>query len=357
MAKKTKIAKADRKKQFYGIAEWYGQRFIGLSNDTRRKFAQAKNTTMPCPFFHQVPALGPQSGNLHCNKAGGVCSLRNFHPPLKPADDITFGPITATCPNRFLENGTIIRHIGKELLGTDSPLFAKEIPFLRRPKSAAAAHAAADAEEEAAEETEDEGVLDPGQEDVGRIDLVFVHPEDGAKWCAVEMQAVYFSGGAMSKDHAEIMSFSGNGVPMPGAARRPDFRSSGPKRLMPQLMIKVPTLRRWGKKMVVVIDRPFLDALDYMEPQDHISNCDIVWVVVAFDETQEPGKAILKIDKTIYTTLEDAVKGLTAGRPTTLPEFESKLGGKVAEAMPAAPKFEINGNGGTGSANPTLFGN
>jgi hypothetical protein len=351
---RKKPAKAEKRKQYYGIAEWYGYRYLSLSSDERKAFVGTSNTKIPCPFFHQVPTLGPKNGKLNCNKAGGVCSLRNFHPPLLPGDDITFGPITATCPNRFLENGTIVRHIGKELLGTESPLFAKEIPFLRRPKSTAAADATAEAEEEADQETEDEGIVDPGQEDVGRIDLVFVHPEDGEKWCAVEMQAVYFSGGAMSKDHAEIMTFSGNGVPMPGAARRPDFRSSGPKRLMPQLMIKVPTLRRWGKKMVVVIDRPFLEAMDPMEPVDHISNCDIVWVVVAFDETQEPDKAILKIDQTIYTTLEDAVKGLTAGRPTTLPEFESKLGRKVAEALPA-PKFEIEEKNGEISANPSLF--
>jgi hypothetical protein len=336
MKKNTKPPRrAEKKKQFYGIAEWYGYRFIDLSNDKRKDLVHVKNTKMACPYFQQIPALGPQSGNLNCNKSGGVCSLRNFHPPQEPDDDITFGPITATCPNRFLENGTIIKHIGKELLGTDNPLIAKEIPFLRRPKSAHAAASIAEAEEEAMHETGEEGTIDPGQEDVGRIDLVFVHPEDGAKWCAVEMQAVYFSGGAMSKDHAEILAFKGNGVPMPGAARRPDFRSSGPKRLMPQLMIKVPTLRRWGKKMVVVVDRPFLDALDDMEPMDHISNCDIVWVVVTFDESEEPSKAVLKIDQTLYTTLEDAVKGLTAGKPTTLPEFERKLEGKVIQT--AAP--------------------
>jgi hypothetical protein len=148
------------------------------------------------------------------------------------------------------------------------------------------------------------------------------------------MQAVYFSGGSMSKDLPAIHSYNGNGIPMPGAARRPDFRSSGPKRLMPQLMIKVPTLRRWGKKMVVVIDRPFFDALDPMQAVEDISNCDIVWVVVKFDEAQEAGKAVLMIDQTAFTTLEDAVKGLTAGSPTTLTDFEAKLARSVREMFP-----------------------
>ncbi|WP_439528542.1 NotI family restriction endonuclease [Pannonibacter sp.] len=338
MTKKKKLSRRpEKQKQFYGIAELYGNRFIDLPNDERKRLVQAKNTTVTCPYFQQMPALGPQSGSINCNKTGGVCSLRNFHPLQAPGDDITFGPITATCPNRFLENGTIIKHIGKELLGSDSPLIAKEIPFLRRPLSALEAENAPNAKEVDMYAVEDEGIEDSRQEDVGRIDLVVVNPDDGTRWCAVEMQAVYFSGGAMTKDHNNILTFIGNGVPMPGAARRPDFRSSGPKRLMPQLMIKVPTLRRWGKKMVVVIDRPFLEALDDMEPIDHISNCDIVWVVVDYDETEQACKAVLKIHKTIYTTLEDAVKGLTAGKPTTLPEFESKLERKLKR--PVAKKL------------------
>ena len=44
--------------------------------------------------------------------------------------------------------------------------------------------------------------------------------------------------------------------------RRPDYRSSGPKRLSPQLDVKVPVLRNWGKKVVVVIDRFFYDNMN-----------------------------------------------------------------------------------------------
>lgn len=340
MASKPRKPKAAPKpkpqKQYFGIAEWYGQLYRNLGDTQRKLYADTKNTLEPCPFFHQVPALGPQSGKLHCNKKGGVCSLRNFH------DDVTFGPITATCPNRFLENATIVEHIGRVLLGTDTPLFAKEIAFLKRPKAGIAgeAEAAAKAEEEETEQAEedtgqDAAAVESGREDVGRIDLVFVHPDDSEKWCAVEMQAVYFSGGKMADDLTVIRKHTGNTVPMPGSARHPDFRSSGPKRLMPQLMIKVPTLRRWGKKMVVVIDRPFLDSMSRMEPQGHISNCDIVWVVVRFDEDVVHGKATLVIDQTIFTTLDDAVKALTSGTPTTLPDFEGKLSGKLAPAMVA----------------------
>jgi hypothetical protein len=329
----TSKKQAKRPKQLYGIAEWYGHLNRSLSNAQRKAFVTAKNTQIPCPFLNQVPALGPKSGKLNCTKRGGICSLRNFHEPTA-GGDLTFGPITATCPNRFLEHGIVIKHIAELLLDTDAPLFAKELPFLRRPRSLIAQAAVEETLEDA--EGEDAGLLDTGSEDVGRIDLVLVNPEDQDKWCAVEIQAVYFSGAEMAADYPDILAYSGNGVPTPAKVRRPDFRSSGPKRLMPQLMIKVPTLRRWGHKMVVVVDEPFFKAMDPMEEADHVSNCDIVWVIARFDDSLGVAEAPLTIANTAFTTLESAVKGLTAGQPTTLPEFEEKLGSKTASAFPGA---------------------
>lgn len=321
--------------QKYGIAEWYGHLFRALSNSERKELSYSSAGTLPCPFILQIPTLGPKNGRTDCMKKGGVCSLRNFH-ELSYDADLTLGQITATCPNRFLENGTIVQHIGRKVLKTDKPLFAKEIAFLRRPDSKIVSQAVEETEQELdqLDLIIEDDLNDGGREDVGRIDLVFIDADDSTNWCAVELQAVYFSGGAMSKDMTAIRTYVGNGLPSPGAARRPDFRSSGPKRLMPQLMIKVPTLRRWGKKMVVVIDRPFFEALDNMDRVADISNCDIVWVVVAFEETDDHASATLTIHDTIFTTLEDAVKGLTAGQPTTLSDFEGRLDVKAKPAFP-----------------------
>src|SRR5690606_2571651 len=135
--------------------------------------SQVKNTEMTCPFFEDVPALGPKSGKKNCNKKGGVCSIRNFIPLDDSSDEISFGPITATCPNRFLEAGTIVKRIGMELLGTEAPLFAKEIPFLTRPKNVSPDVELDPIEDE---DAQDEGITDTAKENVGRIDLVFVHP-------------------------------------------------------------------------------------------------------------------------------------------------------------------------------------
>ena len=89
------------------------------------------------------------------------------------------------------------------------------------------------------------------------IDQVLVSVSgQGLKWCALEMQAVYFSGKSMENDFKDMRQWEGPGIPFPKVQRRPDFRSSGPKRLMPQLQIKVPTISRWGKKMAVVLEKP-----------------------------------------------------------------------------------------------------
>jgi hypothetical protein len=86
--------------------------------------------------------------------------------------------------------------------------------------------------------------------------LPLVNAEGGAlRWCALEFQAVYFSGKSMENDFKAMGDWIGPGVPFPTVQRRPDFRSSGPKRLMPQLQIKVPTVTRSG--------------LGNLDPSDH----------------------------------------------------------------------------------------
>src|ERR1700674_3799613 len=127
------------------------------------------------------------------------------------------------------------RRASKEILDCDAPLIAKEIPFLQRvvPRDASIEAGLPEPAEPQPEANADESqtAAETAHEDVGRIDLVCVHPLQETEWCAVELQAVYFSGGAMSRDFQVIREHSGNRVPLPGANRRPDFRSSGPKRL------------------------------------------------------------------------------------------------------------------------------
>ena len=100
---------------------------------------------------------------------------------------------------------------------------------------------------------------------------------------------------------------------------------------MPQLQIKVPTLRRWGKKMVVVVDKHFFESLGHMEEVGDLSSGDIAWFTVDFEEDHASGRFKLVRDSVHVTTLERATEGLTGGSPVTLTEFEEGIRSKLAQ--------------------------
>lgn len=300
----------------FGIGEWYGKSFAAMTDEERSETARDAmgSANRICP---------PRSydGNtVPCTKKGGVCSLRmysNENGTVSPVAG-TRGEIRTTCPNRFEESGTIFAWIGEVMLGSSAPTIVNEIGFLERVVS---------------DETDDPVTI--SRDDVGRIDHVLVHPDtDILKWCAFEIQAVYFSGPAMQSDFKMIASRQSGGIPFPTQVRRPDYRSSGPKRLMPQLQIKVPSLRRWGKKMAVLVDRSFYDALGKMDDVGHVSNCDIAWFIVRYEESG--GTIRLVPHEVKLTTLERAVEGLTAGRPVSLETFESRVMAKFKPGSTAS---------------------
>ena len=201
---------------------------------------------------------------------------------------------------------TVFQWVGETILGTSRPDIATEIGFLR---------------------------AEDGSSDVGRIDMVLANQEACAatlNWCALEIQAVYFSGRSMNDEFRAIRDYDGDQPPFPRQMRRPDYRSSGPKRLMPQLQIKVPTLRRWGKKMAVVVDKHFFEALGHMEEVGDLSNGDIAWFTVDFEQDRATRRFKLVRDRVRFTTLERATEGLTGGSPVTLAEFEEGIRTKLA---------------------------
>jgi hypothetical protein len=334
----------------FHIAEWYGRPFMDLAPHDRVRLAQhrvgshtMKKTDInrlgvlqeraalgalterdqarldvltamldqqykgeqPCPFR-------TDTAHPSCTKPGGVCSLRLYTDDdgdFRPVDGDR-GMIRALCPYRFHQSNTAFQHIGDRLLGDSTPIQAGEVGFL-----------------------ESTGNLDsaPG-EDVGRIDMILVannRPPGGEmKWTAVEVQAVYFSGREMAIEFRDIQERQGVAA-MPVEGRRPDYRSSGPKRLMPQLQTKVPTLRRWGKKMAILVDKAFFMSMGEMKRVEHLSNCDVVWFLADF--RRKPGDEVyhLEIVDEFGTTLESAIEGLTGGEAVSLEEFEARIGGKI----------------------------
>lgn len=310
----------------FGIGEWFGKSITLLSGAERQELAREvlkpkrERAPQPCPFQ-------ATKSNAICTKAGGVCSLRLYsHAPHPINGRATGVPVTgaqgelrATCPYRFHDMLDAFKWVGETILGDPNPSLVGEVGFLE-------AGSTTDAE---------------GGDDVGRIDMVLVSNKTTAgapmAWAALEIQAVYFSGDAMKGEFEAFSAPEVDWVIFPAGRRRPDYRSSGPKRLMPQLQIKVPTLRRWGKKMAVVVDRAFFDSIGEMDNVPHISNADIAWFVVKFEEVPGSNRMRIVRDEVRYTSLERSVEGLTGGKPVALPDFEKRISEKLVHPAPALP--------------------
>lgn len=220
--------------------------------------------------------------------------------------------IRATCPSRFEQGNTVYQWIGETILRSSGAVAIGETPFLRRVNKPSHDRPRSNRE-------------------VGRIDNVLVVPNtDPLKWCPVEKQAVYFSGEKMLLDFRHIAKIHGAGLPFPRVIRRPDYRSSGPKRLMPQLQVKVPTLRTWGKKMAVVVDEDFFDSLGTINPVDDLSNAEVVWFIIRYAEEGET--ITLHSSRTCMTTLDESVRGLVAAVPVPQSQFEATIRAKLQAA-------------------------
>lgn len=320
----------------FGIGEWFGNNLVQLSGEERHQLAtevlKFKKDRKPqlCPFQSR------KQGAI-CSKDGGVCSLRLYsyaqHPDNGRAIGVPVkgkqGELRATCPYRFHEGLEIFKWVGETILGDPEPLLVGEVGFL-----------------EAGASTDSEG-----GDDVGRIDMVLVSSKTSnatpLNWTALEIQAVYFSGNAMRGEFEAFAEDSLDWVIFPAGRRRPDYRSSGPKRLMPQLQIKVPTLRRWGKKMAVVVDRAFFDSIGEMDNVSDISNADIAWFIVRFEEVEGQKRTRIVRDEVRYTTLERSVEGLTGGKPVALSVFEKRISNKTISIVPLTElvdEFSLKGS-------------
>ena len=76
--------------------------------------------------------------------------------------------------------------------------------------------------------------------------------------------------------------------------------------------------------MAVVIDRTFWESLGTMREVKDLSNCEIVWFVVSFAPSKD-GHFALQQHEVHFTTLDNAVEGLTGGTPMSLDHFEKQI--------------------------------
>lgn len=135
-------------------------------------------------------------------------------------------------------------------------------------------------------------------------------------------------------------------VLFPDGNRRPDYRSSGPKRLSPQLDVKVPALRNWGKKVAVVIDRFFfenMNTLSHADPRakndrERLDNSEVAWFIVDYDEDLN-----LTASKTVFASLENSRQALNATEPLSKADFTRSLKRVIDDGSHTKKVFRASG--------------
>ena len=280
----------------YGIAEWYGYDVLRIAPQGRQDLANValgRDSSLPvCPF---------QQNRRPCHKRGGVCSLRLYEDAGNGIVQQSASEPLALCPSRFEQDNLLLKWLG-EIVGfpEDQISIAREIPFM-------------------------ESLQD--NKPAGKIDLIVAKDtNDRLEWYGLEIQAVYFSGKGMGSEFEAMLDNDSLLPPYPSEVRRPDWRSSSAKRLMPQLEVKVPTLRRWGSKVAVAVDKPFFDSIG--GPSGNFSqdlgDGDIIWMVPSISR-DEDGKLALMRGHWEVLTLEESRSKLLAARTVQRNEFENNL--------------------------------
>jgi len=294
----------------YGIGEWYGRSLAHLTVEERKRFGRIQEATEAPTEKPLCPFRGSPHEKIPCTKKGGVCSIRLYE-QQGGAGAVSSAPgqsgsLVTTCPYRFEQEGTVLKWVGETLLSHPQPQVAEQVGFLQQ-----------------AEGNQTQKEPASGSRFVGRIDKVLVHPtREPMNWCALEIQEVYCSGDKLAKEFDKLRRIPSERLPFPATDHKPDFLSSA-MTLIPRLHIWVRRLQRSGKKTGVVVDRCFFDALGRMGDARDVSNCDVAWFVVKFEDAQ--GQLRLTPDFVRFTTLGQAIEGLTGTDAVTLEALESRV--------------------------------
>ncbi len=244
-----------------------------------------------------------------CPFKGGKCTKSSKVDPLGICTLTRGESATAICPNRFLEGDKIFISAAEIAFGKGGQFaIFPEIKLLH-------------IQDQKTGRTKK----------IGKVDFLLgkLSP-DGTTivdFAALEIQATYFSGTSI---RPALKHYLENGsLDEKISNRRPDFRSSAQKRLMPQLQLKVPVFRRWGKKFFVVVDTEFFAALPKFKTTS-ISNSEIIWLSVPIAKS---GHAyVLGNPLGIGTQWDDVSTALREGTAPEPHEIVSELDKKLAGA-------------------------
>lgn len=243
--------------------------------------------------------------NKHCRFRDSPCTKSSATEPLGVCSLSDGASAASLCPTRFLENKRIFVDAAKIAFGNESKFgIFPEIRILDIPPA----------------------MVGGRSRKIGKVDFLLgrIESEKVTDFAAVEIQAAYFSGGSLRRVFDHFMSTHDlTGI---DTRRRPDFRSCAQKRLVPQLQLKVPVFRRWGKKFFVVVDAEFFKSLPAF-PATTQSNSELTWLAYPIASTGS-GYA-LQDPKIVHSEWDEVQNSLREGKPPEPSEIVSELQSKL----------------------------
>lgn len=263
------------------ISEIFGYGVEDLSDEARKTRADKH-----CPFRDSPCTKSSKTDPI------GICSLSD-------GDEAA-----SLCPVRFIENDRIFNDAARIAFGEGASFgIFPEVRILKI-------------------EGED------GERDrkIGKVDYVLGRINNGqvVDFAAVEVQAVYFSGG---ETRSPMNYFLKHGaLDLANSDRRPDFRSSAQKRLVPQLQLKVPVFRRWGKRFFVVVDTQFFRALPSFS-ETTAGNSEVTWL--SYPIKKNGSRYNLEAANVIYSEWDEVQNALREGVPPDPSEIIDELQTKL----------------------------
>lgn len=294
--------------QKWGPSEWFGKEVATASGPERLKLAKdallaSKEAGHDCPHLTALTGV-----TTPCSKAGGVCAVQRYSQTASGGINLA-GHRVAICPSRLVTKDVLLE-IAKKVLGLSSGVvLVKEVPYslnmTKVKKSGEPAWA-------------------------GRIDWLLVSESDPSCFVAVETQSVYMSGKTQDGTFNAFINANG-ALTMPPEYRHPDYKSSVPKRLAPQLESKARHLSSTSRKTVVIVDefvRANMSALvEIPVPKGYADNparadkhkldsCQVIFAIVSLEN------GLLTLSELLYCTIDAAKAALDAVGPMPQAEFE-----------------------------------
>ena len=241
----------------------------------------------------------------HCRFRDSPCTKSSITDPLGICTLSDGNTAASLCPVRFLERNRIFTDAARIAFGPGTRFAVfPEIRILEIPTT----------------------VEGNRPKKIGKVDFLLGRIDNGTvtDFAAVEIQAAYFSGGSLRKVFSHYMAE--RSVEGLDTKRRPDFRSCAQKRLIPQLQLKIPVFRRWGKKFFVVVDSEFFGSLPRF-PETTPSNSELTWLT--YPIVNVGGEFVLSDPTVIYSEWDEVQNSLREGKPPEPHEIVRELQAKL----------------------------